>query len=315
MISDLKNNKIMQSFSLRNIPELDVCVLGALELLYKEKIPEIKIPYKRPLVVGSGNALATGQILFHDKDAVFASESSYKDKLNNIKNIDGVVLISASGGKHAPIIADCSRKFKKHVTLMTAKTDSEAEKFLDNKHEYDEFIFPKQKEPYTYNTSTYLGMILGKTNENPEDIYEFIENKINRLKMPDFKKYDKYFLILPSEFELLKRMFQIKFIELFGRRIARDVETFEYMKHATTIVPSHELFISFGKENKIYGDKNNRLFIPLPKNCDYGCLMAIGYYIIGRIQKSHKNWFKENIEDYVKEASRIFNEEIKVIVD
>ena len=315
-INEMENYEIMQSFSLKNIPDLDVCVLGALELFNKEKIPNIDVPYKRPMVVGSGNAEATGKIIFNDKDAVFASESNFEGKLKNIKNIDGVVIVSSSGGKHAPIIAKCVKKYNKHVTLITTKDDSETNKYLDHKHKYDEYVFPKQREPYTYNTSTYMGMILGRTKEDPDEIYEFIRKKVDRVRMPNFEKYDKYYLIIPTEFSTgIIRMFNVKFIELFGRKIARDVETSEYVKHATTVVPSKELFISFGDKNDKWGDKKNRLHIPLSENVDYGGMMAIGYYVIGKIQKSHPEWFKENIVRYTKEASKVFGSEIKAIVE
>ena len=83
-------------------------------------------------------------------------------------------------------------------------------------------------------------------------------------------------------------MLNVKFIELFGRNIARDVETFEYlMKHATTVVPSDELFISFGEKNETWGDPKNRLFIPLPEGCKYGAMMAIGYTVISKIQAAY----------------------------
>ncbi|PIN89313.1 hypothetical protein COU60_04125 [Candidatus Pacearchaeota archaeon CG10_big_fil_rev_8_21_14_0_10_34_76] len=309
------NLETMQNFSLKNIPDLDVCVLGALELFSDTNIPKIEIPYKKPLVVGSGNAEATGRIMFEDRDAVFASESNFEEKLKKISSIDGVVLISASGGKHAPIIARCSKKYKKHVTLITANINSQAEKYLDDKHKYDLFIFPNQREPYTYNTSTYMGMILGKTRENPNEIHDFIISKIDKIKLPNFSRYDKYYLIVPPQFSGIVRMLNIKFIELFGRRVARDVETSEYVKHATTIVPSNELFISFGEENKTWGEKKNRLHIPLPKNSDYGTMMAVSYYIIGKIQKSHTPYFKKNILSYTNNVSKIFKQEIKPIVE
>lgn len=310
MIQDQKNHKIMQSFSLEDIPDLDTCVLGALELFHKEKIPKIKIDYKKPLVVGSGNAEVIGRILFHDGDAVFASESTFEEKLKTIKDIDGIVIVSASGGKHAPILARLANKYKKFATLLTNNENAEAKKYVDSC-----FVFPKQREPYTYNVSTYLGMILGKTKENTRKIYGFINSEINELNFSRLRDYDKYFLIIPAEFEQVKRMFQIKFIELFGRKIARDIETLEYMKHATTVVPSNELFISFGVENKFWGNEENRLYVPLPKNFDYGCLMMIGYYIIGKIQKSQPPWFKENIKYYVERAGKIFNSRIEAIVE
>jgi len=304
------NYKKMQSFTLKNIPDLDVCILGALELFSSTKLPKIEIPYKKPLVVGSGNAEATGRILFEERDAVFASESNFEEKIKNIKSIDGVVLISASGGKHAPIIAKASRKFRKKVTLITNNQDALAKEYADRV-----FVFPKQREPYTYNTSTYMGMILGKTHEKPDKLYDFIKSKVDKIKLPNFRRYDKYYLIVPPKFSGIIRMLNVKFIELFGRRVARDVETSEYVKHATTVVPSDEIFISFGEENKTWGDKKNRLYIPLPKNADYGTMMAVSYYIIGKIQKSHTPYFKKNVISYTKNVSKIFKQEIKPIVE
>jgi hypothetical protein len=308
------NLEIMKSFDLKNIPNLDVCVLGALELFSVVKLPKIKMPYKMPLVVGSGNAEATGRIIFEGGGGIFASESNFEGKLKNVKGIDGVVLVSASGGKHGPIIAKVSKKYGKHVTLITNTLGSMAGKELDRKHKYDEFVFPDQREPYTYNTSTYMGMILGKTRENPEKIKKFIEQRVNKIKLPDFKKYKKYYLIVPAKFSGIVRMLNVKFIELFGREIARDVETSEYVRHATTIIPSkRELFISFGEKNNTWG--KDRLFIPLPKSVDYGAMMAVAYYIIGKIQGRQEHYFKKNISAYTEKVSKIFKQEIKPIVE
>mgnify|MGYP001032705661 CR=1 FL=1 len=312
--SKTPNKDIMEDFTIDTIPDLDVCVLGALELFQDSEIPKIDIPYKTPLVVGSGNAEATGRILFEEMDAIFASESNFEEKLKNIKSIDGVILISASGGKHAPMITRVSQKYKKHVTLLTTNYHSKAEKLLDHKHKDDLFIFPHQREPYTYNTSTYLSMILGKTNENPEKIYEYIKYNLDQIKLPKFEKYKKFYLIVPPKFSGIKRMLQVKFIELFGREIARDIETSEYVRHATTIVPSDELFISFGERNNTFGLPKQRLFIPLPKNADYGAMMAISYYIIGKIQGSQPAYFKRYIKAYTNQISKIFGQRIKPIV-
>lgn len=307
-----ENKLVMQNFTLKNIPNLDICVLGALELFMDERLPKIKIMYKHPLIVGSGNAEATGKIMFGEKDAIFSSESNFEEKLKKIKTIDGVVLISASGAKHSPMICRVSKKYKRRVTLITNTKDSLAEKELDLKEDKI-FIFPKQREPYTYNTSTYMGMILEKTKESPKKIYDYIKNKISKLELPDFRKYDKYYLIVPKEFSEIIRMLEFKFIELFGRKVARDIETIEEVKHATTLVPSNELFISFGVKNKNYG--KNKLYIPLPKNADYGTMMAISYFMIGRIQAEKEPYFKKNISRYVKEASKIFKQKINPIVE
>jgi len=311
-----KNIQILNTFILDNLPDLDVAVLGALELFQKEPLPKLKLDlYKRPIVVGSGNAEATGRIIFQNLDAIFASESDYEEKLKAIKSIDGVIVVSASGEKHAPIIAAMAKKYNKHVTLITNSRDSSAEKELDKKHSYDEYVFPKNREPYTYNTSTYMGMILGHTGEDPAEIYSFIQNRINKITFPEFSKYNKFYLIVPPQFSGIIRMLEVKFIELFGRNIARDIETSEYVPHATTVAPSDELFISFGYENKIWGKPENRLHIPLPENADYGAMMAVGYYVIAQIQKQHKPYFKENIADYTKEVSKIFGHTIEPIVE
>jgi len=308
-----KNINILNTFDLEHIPDLDVAVLGALELFQKVPPPKLQLDaYKHPLVVGSGNAEATGRIIFNDANATFASESTYEEKLKHIQDIDSVILVSASGGKHAPIIAKRAKELGKRVVLITNTPDSPASKYVP---ESLSFVFPKNREPYTYNTSTYMGMILGKTGEDPVDILRFIKEKIDTLVLSDFSRYDKYFLIVPSRFSGIVRMLQVKFIELFGRKIARDIETDEYMKHAVTVVPSDELFISFGEENTTWGAKENRLHIPLPNNAGYATMMAIGYYLIAQIQKQHQPHFKKNIEKYVSQASKIFNNRIDAIVE
>jgi len=160
-----------------------------------------------------------------------------------------------------------------------------------------------------------MGMILGKTHEDALNIQNFIEEHIKTLSMPDFSKYDRYFLIVPTRFSGIIRMLQVKFIELFGRKIARDVETSEYMKHAVTVVPSNELFISFGDRNMVWGASENRLNIPLPEYAGYATMMAIGYYVIAQIQKSKPPFFRENIVAYTKDVSKIFGSTISPIVE
>ncbi len=302
----MKNMEIMKTFTTKNIPNLDVCVLAALELFSQTKLPKLNIPFKRPLVVGSGNAAATGKIIFENKDAIFADESTFENKLKSIKSIDGVVLISASGGKHAPIIAKQAKKSSKRVILITNNVNAEAKKFVDKT-----YTFPKNKEPYTYNTSTYMGPIIGMTKENPKKILEFINNLP---KFKNFKKYKKYYFLIPEEFTGVIRLLNVKFIELFGREFSRDIETFEYIKHATTVVPSkNQLFVSFGKKmDSIYGKP--QLHIPLPKNVNYASMMAISYYIVGQIQKAHTPYFKKNIVKYMKKASKVFDKKMSAIV-
>ena len=298
--------QVMKTFTLSTIPNLDVCVLAALDLFSQQEVPTTTVPYRRPLVVG--NAAATGRILFEKSDAVFADESTVDVKLQNIQAIDGVVLISASGGKHAPVIAQKAKKAGKKVTLLTNNENAPARPLADTT-----YVFPKNREPYTYNTSTYMGMILGQTPEDPKEIKEFIQKRIDPLEMPDLAAFDKFFFVVPEEFGGIIRLLNVKFIELFGRNVARDIETFEYMKHAVTVVPSNELFVSFGRVYNDFG--NNHLTVPLPKQAGYAAMMAIGYYIIGKIQKAHPDWFKQNIENYCRQMSKVFSQTISPIVE
>lgn len=312
---DDSNRQLLQTFDLGSLPNLDTVVLGALELFASRDLPSVDISgFKRPLVVGSGNAEATGRILFADSDAIFASESSFADKLANIPAIDEVVIVSASGGKHAPIIARAAVAAGKHVTLITNTPHSLAAQAV-SPDQLTEHIFPKNREPYTYNTSTYMGMLLGVTHEDAAAIKKFIHEAIDPIDFSAFARYDKYYLIVPPEFSGIVRMLQVKFIELFGRNIARDVETSEYVRHATTVAPANELFLAFGEPNTTWGREEQRLNIPLPAQAGPAAMMAVSYYVVGQIQKAKPQYFKENIVAYTEFISGIFNEAISPIVD
>jgi hypothetical protein len=292
------------AFDKSQIKDLDEVVISSLELFIRERPPKLEIPeFRRPLVVGSGNAAVIGRILFHDRDAVFADESTYKEKLGSAAGIDGAILVSASGGKHAPIIAKELSKRKLPVILLTCNPEVPARSLASR-------TFPKQSEPYTYNTSAYLGMVLAKTQEDPKKILEHIR----KLKIPEnLRNYRAFFLIVPEKFTLAREMFITKFDELFGPMISGRAFTTEQTKHARTVVGSDkELFISFGEKNKLFGTK--RLEIPLPKKADYGAMLATGYYVIGNIQKQHPPYFRENIEAYCRKASKVFGERIEPIV-
>jgi hypothetical protein len=309
------NRQLLQNFTINELPNLDTVVLGALELFASRELPSVDIgTFKRPLVVGSGNAEATGRILFADSDAIFASESNVQDKLNHIADIDEVVIVSASGGKHAPIIAKAAVAAGKHVTLITNTPNSLAAQAVAP-DQLTEHIFPKNREPYTYNTSTYMGMLLGVTHENAAAIKQFIHETIDPIDFSAFARYDKYYLIVPPEFSGIVRMLQVKFIELFGRNIARDVETSEYVRHATTVAPADELFLAFGNPNTTWGKPESRLNIPLPTNAGQAAMMAVSYYVVGQIQKAKPQYFKENITAYTEFISGIFGETISPIVD
>jgi hypothetical protein len=302
--------------------DLDVCVLNALDLFAdrRTKFPRPNLKrFKRPLVVGSGNAIATGKIIFDSSDAVLADEGTFKSKLDTVKDIDGVIVISASGGKHAPIIAEEVKKAKrkKRVLLFTCNPNALAGDLVDKVH-----VFPSRAEPYTYNTSTYMGMILSTLSDDPraeaKKIRAFISEKVDpvlkRFNVKKFRDFNAFYLLVPEQFELIRIMLTTKFVELFGRRIARDVFTWEQSKHATTVVEAPaELFISFGRENKSFGKA--RLDIPLPRKATYSTILAVSYYVIGKIQAQKPAWFKKGIESFAQRASKAFGQTINPIVN
>ena len=302
---------IVHNMNEENLPSLCEVVLASLELFSRDKLNLIKFKdFKKPLIVGSGNAIATAKILFDDRAAIFADETNYKKKLE--LDVDGVIIFSASGGKHAPIIAQYAKDNNFECQLVTCTRDSQGESVVGSKNT---IITSKNREPYTYNTSTYLGWILAKTRENPKQIYDFILNEIDPILPNFFKKYNGFLLVLPDKFSSLEHLFEVKFIELFGRKIARDVKTYEEMRHAITVVPSEsELAIAFGEGSF---DFQGKIFsLPIPDNCDLGAFFSIVYYVIGKIQEQMPQYFKENIKNYINRNSKgSFGKAMSVIVE
>ena len=232
-----------------NLPTLDTVVLDTINTYeHAENLPQIDLSqFHAPLVVGSGNGIATGKILFRNVPAFFASESEVEEKLRNIPSIEEVVVVSASGEKHAPIILELAKKAGKKTFLISSSATSSARTITDTS-----FVFLKNTEPYTYNTSTYFGYLYGaEENLNLRDLETFLKNDLeNTLKDIVWTEYSGFCIVLPNEFALLRDMIEMKFIELFGRKLARDVFTYEQMKHAITVVPDdRELFLCFGNEN------------------------------------------------------------------
>ena len=318
---EYNNLKILQTFDIHSLPNLDVVVLGALELFTKEELPALNVQtiFSKPLVVGSANAYAVGRILFRDTFARYAEEGEFEESLKIFTDRDAVVIVSASGGKHAIEIAKKMSKNKTQkeyslpVWLLTNNENAPAREFVDDNKVV---VFPKNREPYTYNTSTYLSMILSQTKESPEEIYYHINN-IKKNIPHDLGKYTSFILTVPSEFDEVRSMLRTKFDELFGGNVAGRVFTDEEIKHAKTVVPSDkELIIHFrNNDDGDYLDKEKNISIPLRNDALYGEMLSVGYFVIGKIQESHPAYFKENIVEYTKDASEIFNQTINPIVE
>jgi hypothetical protein len=81
------------------------------------------------------------------------------------------------------------------------------------------------------------------------------------------------------------------------------------------VVPDeNELAISFGKWE--FDFENTRVNIPLPETIWLAGIMAIWYYVIGKIQKSYPDYFWENISSYIERMNKSwFSQWLSVIVD
>lgn len=302
----------LETFTIESLPNLDVVVLGALELFQATSLPEKLPQFKKPLVVGSAGALAAGRILFADKQAIFADESSYKQALDAIPDVDGAVVISASGSKHAIEIATYLKNRNISATLWTNNPTAPASEYFDPACV---FLFPRNREPYTYNTSTYMSMVFAKTHENPGAVKDFISQHVDKRLLRNFADYGAYTFILPTAFGEINALIRIKFDEMFAPIVTGRAFTTEEIKHAKTVIVSgDELFISLGEENISFGLTKNRLHIPLPDDANFGAVMAIAYYIVGKIQEAHPAYFKSNIVAYTQQASKLFNQDINPIV-
>jgi hypothetical protein len=144
-----------------------------------------------------------------------------------------------------------------------------------------------------------MGMILATTKENPKEI----KDAINSLQFPsNFGSYKGYSFVLPDKYLNICPMLDIKKSEMFGSNLSLRAFSQGHARHAKFVVRSKdELVISINNENEQYGDPESRWNISVPENLSFAGIMAITYYIIGKIQGSEPPYFQENIENYVND--------------
>lgn len=298
-----------------NLPNLNETVLAALDLFIKNKPPRINLrDFNLPLVVGSGNAYNTGLIIFAGQPAIVTNESGfkkvlsgYKDLIKN-KTIKQAMVISASGEKDSVWEIRAAKKAGLKTTLLTCSEWSTGAKLADKT-----LVYQKLPEPYTYNTSTYLGMILSATGEDPNKIKDFIK----KTKLPkNFKKYQAYSFILPDECGFVAPMLEIKKSELFGPYLSLRAFSFGEARHAKFVNNwDKELIISFGA-NPYFGLPQNRWEIKLPSQAKSAFVMALAYYLVGKIQENQPPYFKKNLTAFCKNGPKAYgsNKPFDIIV-
>lgn len=283
------------------IISLDQNVLQALNFFVKNPIPSFNVKdFSFPFVVGSGNAYNTGLILFSETAAIFADESNFKkllpafEKAINNKLITQAVVISASGGKDSVWEIELAKKYGLKTALLTTKAESEAAKIADKS-----YVFKSIDEPYTYNVSTYMGMILSATKENPGKIEEYV----NSIEFPEnFNDYQAYSFVLPDKYLNICPMLDIKKSELFGPNLSLRAFPQGHARHAKFVIRSEkELVISINEKNEFYGLPNHRWNISIPAEFSFAAVMAITYFIVGKIQIAKPAFYKENIANYVND--------------
>lgn len=287
--------------NINNIISLDKSVLLALDFFIINPPPPLDInSFNFPFVVGSGNAYYTGLIIFSEKAAIFADESDFKklifafDKAIKDGLMTQAVVISASGGKDSVWEIELAKKYSLHTTLLTTKRESDAAKIADKV-----YTFKSIDEPYTYNVSTYMGMILSATKENSKDI----KNYVQTLQFPrNFGSYKSYSFVIPDKYMAICPMLDIKKSELFGPHLSLRAFSQGHARHAKFVIKSEdELVISVGEKNEYFGDSNHRWDIFPPDTISFAGIMALTYYIIGKIQNSKPQYFKESISNYVND--------------
>ncbi len=280
------------------IINLDKSVLVALDFFSQNRPPQLDLEnFSLPIVIGSGNAYNTGTILFSDKAAVFADESNFKKMIESYKPVIDkglmrqAIVISASGEKDSVWEVELAKKYGLETTLLTCSADSSATKLADKVVAYG-----KIAEPYTYNVSTYLGMILSATRENAEEIKNFIQ----KLELPEnYSAYESFAFVLPDRFASICPMLDIKKSELFGPHISIRAFPQGHARHAKFVIPSEkELVISIGTKNECFGHKDHRWDVEFPENGSFGTMLCLTYFLVGKIQESKPPYFKENIENY-----------------
>ena len=303
-INKIKENmtQIKLSPETAGLPDLSKTVLDGLDFFSGQNRPP-RLKLKKPgliFVVGSVNAHHTGRLLFSQQAALFADESNFNDLLKiyrpliKKKTIKEAIIISASGEKDSVWEIKAAKKAGLKTSLLTCRADSTAARLADLCH-----VFNKFPEPYSYNFSTYLGMLLSLSGENPVLIKKYLQ----KIKKPtNFSRYHYYSFILPDRFRPLADMLNVKDDELFGPYSSLRAYSEGQARHAKFIVSSpQELVISFGP-NPYFGLVKNRWEIKLPPRTDFALILSLAYYLTGLIQSSQPPYFKKGLPAYCRQT-------------
>jgi len=289
--------KSSENMNTNNLPNLNESVLSALDFFVKNKPPRLALSKSHAyLAAGSAGAAHACRLVFAKTDCFFGDESNFRQIIKTyqpfIKNqtIKEAYIISSSGEKDSLWQIKAAQAAGLKTTILTCQADSRGARLADRN-----LIFGKIPEPYSYNSSTYLGMCLSVTQEKPEAIKKFLA----ALVLPkNFKKYSFFSFILPDAFKPIVDMLNTKDDELFGPYSSLRAYTEGEARHAKFICRSEkELVISF-VPNPYFGLPKNRWTIKLPKNAQAGLILCLSYYLAGCVQAVKPPYFKRDIANY-----------------
>jgi hypothetical protein len=190
------------------IEKLDHYAIKTLESLPNWKYPELKIEKSgKNIFMGSGDAANTGKIFAQILGGRALNVCNYQIFFENEPNRDSdIYIVNASGGKDGLKMAKWLTERNWHPKLLTNNPEPPAGKYLRPE---DIFVFPADKEPPTYNVSTYASMIYWLLKEDLPQI----EDKIKNLEIPDLRKYKFIFFMVQDKYETLGRMATRKIAE------------------------------------------------------------------------------------------------------
>ncbi len=281
----------MENQKIEKIEKLDFYARKTLDSLAGWRYPELKIEKtSRNVFVGSGDADNTGRILAQNFGGVGFSVVDYKRFFENnpVRDLN-VYIVSASGGKDGVKMAQWLTENGWQPKLITSNPEPPAGKFLKPENI---FVFPAIAEPPTYNVSTYAAMLYGILKEDISGIKERIE----KLSVPDLRKYKFIFFLTDDKYEIIGRMAKRKVAETLDG-IGADGGGYSNAAHGMLLQPNPDRLI-FCLNCKYDGPGDA---YELNLDSYLGLLLGI-HYIVGKNQTDADS---ENIlRNYMENAKK-----------
>jgi len=275
------------------IEKLDFYALKTLDSLPQWKYPKLEIARTgRNVFVGSGDADNTGRILAQNFGGHGFSVVDYKSFFENNPQPDlNVYIVNASGAKDGIPMAQWLTQKGWHPKLLTSNPEPPNGKYLRPE---DIFVFPALKEPPTYNVSTYAAMLYPILKEDVSEL----KSSIEKLKIPDLRKYKFVFFLAQDKYEIIARMAKRKVAETLAG-LGADGGGFSNAAHGMLLQPNADRLV-FCLNTKYEGDSDS---YELNSDSFMGLLLSI-HYLIGKNQtdSDSQNILKNYFENAKKQG-------------